>query len=300
MKYVCLGNSVYDTTVITEKYPVENRKQVSEKVIECGGGNAANSAFLLASWKCDVDLMSTLGDDYYGRKIMQEYYNIGINCDYIEIKQNYKTRRCYVISNKENKTRTIISSPKQDIRRLKISTPSNYNYILIDGYYIDTANELLEKNKNAVSILDLEKNIDEIIELGKKVNYIICSEDFAEKFTKISLKDRNLNMLKECHQRMEKYFNNSNIIITLGESGSYTKITTSDYKLIPTIKVDSIDTTGAGDIFHAAFAYFLSKNYDIEKCIKFSSIASALSTTKIGCRYKIPTLKEVLEYDQLI
>lgn len=298
MKYACLGNSVFDTTLITTTYPKENIKQEAKELIECGGGNAANSAFLLATWNCDVDLMSSLGDDYYGRKIMQEYFNIGINCDYIEINQNIETRRSYVIANQENKTRTILSTAKSKARKLKINPPSNYDYILVDGNYIDTANELLDKNKSAISILDLEKNIEEIIALGKKVNYIICSEEFAEKFTNMSLKGYELDTLKQCHKKLEDYFNNSNIIITLGAVGSFTKI--DEYKLIPTIKVNSIDTTGAGDVFHAAFAYFLSHNYGLENCIKLSSVASALSTTKIGCRYKMPSLKEVLEYDQLI
>ena len=298
MKYACLGNSVYDTTVITDSFPIENQKQETLEIVECGGGNAANCAYLLSSWKCDVDLLSVVGDDYYGRKIMQEYYNIGIDSTYIEIKQNYKTRRSYVIANKKNNTRTIISSPKQNKKSIKITPASNYDYILIDGNYIDTAKELLNKNKNATVILDLEKNIKEIVELGKKATYIICSEDFAEKFAKISLKKHDISTLKECHKKMEDYFKIPNIIITLGKHGSFTK--TDKYKLIPTIKVDSIDTTGAGDMFHAAFAYFISHNYDIEKAIKYSSIASALSTKKVGCRYKIPSLKEVLEYDQLI
>ena len=298
MKYACLGNSVYDTTVITDKFPIENKKQDSSDMIECGGGNAANCAYLLASWKCDVDLLSAVGDDYYGRKIMQEYYNVQINTTYIEIKNNYNTRRCYIIANKENNTRTIISSPKKIQRKLKIMPASDYNYILIDGNYIDTAKELLEKNKEATIILDLEKNIEELIELGKQADYIICSEDFAENFTNLSLKNHDIKTLTECHKKLEEYFNIKNIIITLGKNGSFTKL--NDYKIIPTIEVNSIDTTGAGDVFHASFAYFISHDYSIEDTIKYASIASALSTTKVGCRYKMPTLKEVLEYDQLI
>ena len=298
MKYVCLGNSVYDTTVITEKFPLENMKQESLELVECGGGNAANCAYLLASWKCNTDLISIIGDDYYGRKIMQEYYNVGINSTYIEIDPNYETRRSYIIANKKNNTRTIISSPRGKQRKLRIIPANNYDYILIDGNYIDTAKELLSKNKDATIIFDLEKNIKEIVELAKNATYIICSEDFAEDFTKLSLKKHDIATLKECHKKLEDYFRIPNIIITLGKCGSFTKI--DKYKLIPTVKVASVDTTGAGDVFHAAFAYFISQKYDIEKAIKYSSIASALSTTKVGCRYKMPSLKEVLEYDQLI
>lgn len=69
---------------------------------------------------------------------------------------------------------------------------------------------------------------------------------------------------------------------------------------MPGVKVNAIDTTGAGDVFHAAFAYCMAKNYDLEKAIKISNIAGALSTRNIGIRNSIPKLEEVLKiYEQI-
>ena len=70
------------------------------------------------------------------------------------------------------------------------------------------------------------------------------------------------------------------------------------YKIIPSIKVKAVDATGAGDIFHGAFAYFISNGYNLEDAIRLSSITGAISVTRIGSRNSIPTLKEVLEYDK--
>lgn len=65
---------------------------------------------------------------------------------------------------------------------------------------------------------------------------------------------------------------------------------------MPGLKVNAVDTTGAGDIFHGAFTYGIANNFDMEKTITLANIAAGLSVTKIGSRLSIPTLSEVLDY----
>ena len=43
-------------------------------------------------------------------------------------------------------------------------------------------------------------------------------------------------------------------------AGSFTMIN-NEYEIIPSIKVKALDSTGAGDIFHGAFTYFIATNY---------------------------------------
>ena len=66
-------------------------------------------------------------------------------------------------------------------------------------------------------------------------------------------------------------------------------------KIMPTYKMKVKDTTGAGDVFHGAFTYAIANNYTLEDAVKLGNIAGALSTTKIGARNSIPTLKEVMK-----
>jgi sugar/nucleoside kinase (ribokinase family) len=66
-------------------------------------------------------------------------------------------------------------------------------------------------------------------------------------------------------------------------------------KLMPSIKVTPIDSTGAGDIFHGAFTYCIAKGYDIEKTLKISNITAGLSVTKIGGRNSVFPLEEVMK-----
>ena len=72
------------------------------------------------------------------------------------------------------------------------------------------------------------------------------------------------------------------------------------YEQIPSITVKAIDSTGAGDIFHGAFTYFISNNYSLKDAIHYASITAGISVTRVGSRFSIPELKEVLEYDNII
>lgn len=297
MKIVCIGHSVYDVTFLLDSYPKENLKYRASECISCGGGNASTGAYLLALWKVDTIFLSAVGNDYYGSKIIEEFNNIGLDTKYIEKIDNFETHSSFIIANKENGSRTIITSKKQVIRKLQQEANIKTDVILLDGEHPETAKELLLNNKNTISILDAEKVNDDIMELGKMVTYVICSKSFAEKFSNLEIDINNIDTLITCYEKLKKYFN-TNIIITLDEVGSFTKI--DEYEIIPSIKVKSIDSTGAGDIFHGAFTYFISNNYSLKDSIKYSSIAAALSTEKIGTRYSVPSLEEVLNYDRII
>ena len=70
--------------------------------------------------------------------------------------------------------------------------------------------------------------------------------------------------------------------------------------MVPSIKVESLDSTGAGDIYHGAFTYCIANDYDIITTMKMSNIAGALSVTRIGGRFSIFPLEEVKKkYDEL-
>jgi sulfofructose kinase len=298
MKVVCIGHSTYDTTLPMSEYPTENLKYRIERHIECGGGPASNGAYLLAKWGMDTTICSIVGDDYYGDKIIEDFERIGANTQYLEKRQGHETSSGFIIANMSNGSRTIIESKKPPIRKLSQEVNAHADIILIDGEHPETAKEVLEKNPDAISVLDAGRLNDDTKYLGQKVTYLVCSKDFAEEFSskKINIEDK--EGLIEIYEKLHDYFK-TNIIITLEAAGSFTRIS-SDYEIIPSIKVKALDSTGAGDIFHGAFTYFIGNNYPLKEAIRLASITGAISVTRIGSRYSIPDLSEVLEYDELI
>ena len=82
-------------------------------------------------------------------------------------------------------------------------------------------------------------------------------------------------------------------------NGSFTVID-GVYQIIPSISVKAVDSTGAGDIFHGAFTYFIANNYSLKDSIRLASITGAISVTRVGSRNSIPMLDEVINYDNPI
>ena len=299
MKVVCVGHSTYDTTLPMDTYPTENVKYRIGKHIECGGGPASNGAYLLAKWGLDVAIASVIGKDYYGDRIIDDFTKIGADTKYLEQREDHYTSSSFIIANMSNGSRTIITSKKNPVRKLASEVDEKADLILIDGEHPETAYEVLEKNPNAVSVLDAGRLNEDTKFLGKKVSYVVCSKDFAEEFSQLKITNPlNIKTLIEIYESLKAYFN-TNIIITLEASGSFTKID-DNYEVIPSVKVKAIDSIGAGDIFHGAFTYFIGKQYPLREAIRLASITGAISVTRIGSRYSIPDLAEVLDYDLVI
>lgn len=298
MKYVCIGHSTYDITLPVNEYPKENIKYRIPFKIECGGGPASNGGYLLAKWGMDTTMISVVGNDNYGNKIIKDFEKIGANIDYLEKKEGYETSSSYIIANLSNGTRTVLTHKKEPINSVSKEINLQADVILVDGEHPNTALEVLNKNPNAISILDAGRLNDSTKIIGQKVTYLICSKDFAEEFTNQKIENKNIEQLTNIHQQLWEYFK-TNIIITLEATGSFTKID-EEYQIIPSISVKAIDTTGAGDIFHGAFTYFITNGYSLKESIRKASITSGISVTRIGSRYSIPLLEEVLEYDTAI
>lgn len=298
MKVVCVGHSTFDTTIPMNEYPTENLKYRIDRHIECGGGPASNGAYLLAKWGLDTTIASVIGDDYYGERIVEDFKGIGADIKYLEKRKDHSTTSSYIIANMNNGSRTILSSKKDPIRKLKQNVDVKADLILVDGEHPETAIEVLENNPDAISVLDAGRLNDDTRKLGKMVTYLVCSNDFAQEFAGIKMNYNDIDSIKACYIKLKEYFK-TNVIITLESHGSFTEID-GEYKKIPSIRVIAVDSTGAGDIFHGAFTYFIGMKYPLYQAIRYASITGAISVTRIGSRFSIPELEEVLEYDNII
>jgi len=283
MKVLCIGHATYDIMLNMEDYPIENSKNKVKNLLGCGGGQACNAAYLLGKWGIDTTFIGLVGNDTYGKYVKKELESVSVNNDYLELKG--KTTVSYIIVNSKNGSRTPLTYHPTNLTIDNINEDINPDIILLDGYEYKIASILLDKYQNAISILDAEKNTEEVINLSKKVDYVICSKSFLEKITDMKI-DKD-NVFKALDKVKKNY---KNLIVTLEEDGCC-----YNNKIIPSIKVKAIDSTGAGDIFHGAFVYGLTKKWNIEKILRFSNIAGAMSVTRLGSRNSVFDLKQVEE-----
>jgi sulfofructose kinase len=117
--------------------------------------------------------------------------------------------------------------------------------------------------------------------LLSKVDYAVCSEKFA-----LQLAGNVEEALKQISDMTPT------VVITLGEKGLIWKQGNKQGKL-SALTINAIDTTGAGDAFHGAFAYGVAVNMDWDELLKFSSIAGTLCCQKMGARLGLANLSEM-------
>ena len=61
----------------------------------------------------------------------------------------------------------------------------------------------------------------------------------------------------------------------------------------PALKVDVVDTTGCGDVFHGAYAAELARGSSIEHALAIANVAAGLKATRPGGRQGIPNRADV-------
>ena len=293
MKILCIGNASYDITTPVVHFPIENTKNRVHDRVECGGGPAATAAYLLGKWKCNVAFAGVVGNDLYGSRIKKEFEEVGVNITYLEINKDVITTSAYILANRENGSRTVFTYRPSDMKLSPVDITYKPDIILIDGQEYEMSKKILTKYPNAISIIDAGRDRREVIELSRMVNYLVCSEEFAEKLSGLKFDFNDFSTLVNIFEKLEEEFKNI-VVITLGSKGCLYK-KDNEIKLMPSIQVKAIDSTGAGDIFHGAFTYAISKNYEFEKALKLSCVAGAISVTRVGGRNSIPTMAEMRE-----
>ena len=294
MKIVCIGHAAYDITIPVDGYPQENTKNRVENRIECGGGPASNAAYLLGCWGSDVEFVGVVGNDLYGKTIKEELEHVHVKTTNMKLNQEYTTTSSFIIANTKVGSRTILTYRPHEMKWEGNLVLDNPDIILMDGQEYELSKKILKQYKDAISIIDAGRPVDEVIELSHMVDYIVCSHEFAESMTNTSLKNADKETLETCFKKMEEIFKN-HIIITLESTGSLYR-DQDTIKLMPAIKVKAVDSTGAGDLFHGAFTYAISKKLPMEKVMQIATVAGGISVTKLGGRNSVATKEEMRRY----
>lgn len=283
---LCVGATSFDLTFLVDQHPNTNEKAVAKNLLSCGGGPAANAAVCVANLGLKSALAGYLGNDPYGELHLQELKQVGVITDYIS-KGNFPTPVSAVIV-KPNGNRALVNY-KENKSVLKKDSINFSNcrpkVILFDGHEPEISSEIIKwaKDQNIITLLDAGSLHEGTKFLMDKVDYLASSEKFALQVTKKTNPQEMLSSLSQI---------NSQTVITFGEKGLLWKMGSREGELAA-FNVDVIDTTGAGDAFHGAFAYCLAKEFNWHKTLEYSNAVAALCCTKMGARTGMPLEIEV-------
>jgi ribokinase/sulfofructose kinase len=95
--------------------------------------------------------------------------------------------------------------------------------------------------------------------------------------------------------RAMRQWNDGMLCVTLGPSGAML-LHGDELVIEPAFSVKAVDTTGAGDVFRAAFIYALLKEYPLRKMVRFANAAAAVSCTRAGAMASVPAMREVEQF----
>jgi len=302
MDVLCVGHAAWDISVFISGFPAENSKRETRTMIECGGGPAANAAYLLSRWSVDCALAAAVGDDSYGERFVLEHAQGGTDLTLLRRSAGTPTPLSIILVNEQNGSRTIVNrKPHGTGEPLRLfgeagTTASIWprppRVLLFDGHELEASLDAARMFPEALTILDAGSLRPGTRHLAGRVDYLVCSERFACEFSGVP--DLNTPERQTAAVRALYRCNRHPVVITCGGRGVlYGTDERVDHLTPPPVKVR--DTTGAGDIFHGAFAYGILQQLDWPDLLWLATVAGALSVAERGARTSIPSLREVQE-----
>ena len=289
---VAIGLNATDTLLRVPHFPAFDTK--TEIISSCvlPGGQAATAAIACHRWGLRSRYVGKVGDDAAGRLQHEELAREGVQARLIEV-PNCASQLAYILVDESSGERTILwqRDERLDLRpdELPVDWIRAARLVHVDGHPSAPAAAAARWARDAGVIVtaDLDNLYPGAEVLLECVDYMISSRDFPERLLGIPY-------LLESLPEITRRWNCRVAGATLGRDGVLAW-DGFEFHYCPAFRVDTVDTTGAGDVFHAGFAYALLRGDTLPAILEFSCAAAALNCTAIGARGGIRSVEEIEE-----
>ncbi len=266
--------------------PSESRTQASDYRMQ-GGGPAATAAVTAARLGAQVSLISVHGKDAAGQAAQSELEAFGVDCRHLMSFDDRQTivSGILVAPGGERYIFPYMDGASEDFQLPELDFIAGSDCVLTDGRYPQLAEAVLQVAQQAAIPVVGDFSKTENWHLTQQVDYLIVSEECATEFLGRNEPETALTAMQQ--------FEGQLVGITLGEEG-FLYEQRGRRRHLPALRVEVVDTTGAGDVFHGAYAYAVARGWDVDQCALFASVTAALKCTVLGGRSGIPELSTVL------
>jgi sugar/nucleoside kinase (ribokinase family) len=257
-----------------------------------GGGPVPNVAVGLSRMGFKTALIAAIGDDPFGRLLIDELKKDRVDHRYLLIKKQPTALATGWIEDGSGQ-RTMVLSRRIFVTPSDIQT-SRYplpKILHLDGRDMPATLKLAKwaKREGIVVSFDIGSMRNDVSEVFPYVDHLVVADSYALPFTRTKTARAAIN-------KLAKYCPGT-VVVTEGIKGSIgIEGDSGDFVSHSAYKVKNVDTTGAGDCYHTGYLYGLLKGYDLKERMKFGSAAAALKCTLAGARSGIPTEKQVLSF----
>ena len=299
-KYCVIGSLNIDLVAKVNSFPTPGETVYGQSFQTYNGGKGANQAIALARLGANVTMIGKLGNDVYGAQYIEHLKNSGVQSGLVDSDPTTSSGIALIEVDRAGENHIIIVPGANG---------------LVTPEYLET--HLAEISGNDFILLQLEIPLDSVeYILQQKFQHRPCfildpapaASIPKHMFPVIDILTPNENELEHITgmevRNTQDIFTAAKIllhkgvhtvIVKAGAEGAFL-VTENTQKHIPGFKVNSIDTTGAGDAFNAGLAYALSKSNDMDSAVRYANAVGAISTQKEGAQSSMPTANEVNQF----
>jgi len=292
-----LGVVAIDDLLYVDSFPKPDEvRKVTHRERQCGGltATALVAASRLGS-RCAY--AGVLGEDDDSRFAIDRFREEGIDLTCLLTEKGARPIRSTIVVDDSTQTRTILcdldgvigaapNHPEESaIRSVKVLFVDNFGV----GGMVRAARIARESGIPVVGDFSFagSPHTEELLAL---VDHPILSLDFALRITSTDGPERALDALWNGDRKT--------VVVTTGREGAWVlaRETNEKPRHFPAFRVETVDTTGCGDVFHGAYASALARGENLENRIRFASAAAALKSTRPGGQSGIPDRPTVEEF----
>ena len=286
---VGVGLNATDTLIPLATFPAPGSKVAYRSQTVLPGGQVATTVVACQRWGLRTRYVGKLGDDTAAALHREAFARAGVETQLITVPGGASPQSLIFVDDAGERTVLNRRDERLTMRpdELDREWVVNARALHVDGY--DTAAALRAAcwahEAGIPVIADLDELYPGVEELLAKVDYLIVSRDFPSRVTG----EQDLHAaLRIMHSRFACRL----AAATLGPDGVLAWDGQSFY-YASAYRVPAVDTTGAGDVFHAGFIYGLLQGWPLQRQLDFACAAAALNCTAAGARGGIQTVAAI-------
>jgi sulfofructose kinase len=290
-----LGCVAVDDLLYVPSFPVADAKvRVVNRERQCGGltGTALVTAARLGA-RCAF--AGLLGTDELSRVIEDNFLHEGVEVSFAPRSPDAPVPHSVIIVGIETGSRNIFCRIEgragADDRLPDESIIRSARVLFLDQYGMagNLRAASIARPAGISIVADFEEDSDpRFPELLKLVDHVVLPSDLAQKITGKKSPEAAVEALwhKERHA----------VVVTCGISGSWFLGKDGAVRHQPAFEVQTVDTTGCGDVFHGAYAAALAQGATLGERVRLATAAAGLKATQHGGQRGIPTRNEVEKF----
>jgi sugar/nucleoside kinase (ribokinase family) len=256
------------------------------------GGQVASAMVACQNWGLSARYVGKLGDDDAALRHEREFLKAGVDARLIKVPGAQSARSLILVD--RHGERTVLCRRDESLflqpEELQRDWIVNARALHVDGH--DTAAAALAagwaRSANVAVVADLDEAYPGVSALIEKIDYLIVSRDFPFRLTGESNLNAALRQIQLRHGSLLT-------AATLGADG----VIAWDgdrFHHAAAFRVPVLDTTGAGDIFHAGFIFGLLQGWPLERRLDFACAAAALNCMAHGARGGLRSVREIEDF----